>query len=185
MFERFTKPARAAVVQSQVEARRLGHDRIDDSHLLLGVLAQEAGVGARVLTELGVGLDAARDAVAALHAPDAQALGALGIDLDEVRRKAEAAFGEGALERRFARRRGFFRRSTGHIAFTRPAKAALEDALRQALTLRHNYIGTEHLVLGLLTGGSSTAGRVLHRLGVRVDAAELRRRVLDELGRAA
>ena len=185
MFERFTKPARAAVVSAQVEARRLGHDRIGEEHLLLGVLAQEGSVGAGVLQELGVTLGAARDATAALHAPDARALGALGIDLDEVRRRAEAAFGEGALERRWPARGRLFRRRSGHIPFSRPAKAALERSLRHALALRHNYIGTEHLVLALLTEERGSAARVAEQLGLRAGPEELRRLVLSRIDRAA
>src|SRR4051794_20888455 len=100
MFERFTKPARDAVTQAYAEARGLGHDRIGGEHLLLGVLAQHTSIGATILAELGVALEPAREAAAALHAPDAEALGALGIDLEAVRRKAEEAFGSGALERR-------------------------------------------------------------------------------------
>jgi len=185
MFERFTKPARAAVISAQVEARRLGDDRIGDEHLLLGVLTQPGSVGESVLAELGVGLEAARGAVSALHAPDPAALGALGIDLDEVRRRAEAAFGEGALERRWGTRRGLFRRRSPHISFSRSAKTALEQSLRQALALRHNYIGTEHLVLALLSDGHGNAARAVRELGVRVDAEELRRSVLARIARAA
>ncbi|NHC15676.1 Clp protease N-terminal domain-containing protein [Motilibacter deserti] len=184
MFERFTKAARAAVVQAQVEARRLGHDRIGDEHLLLGVLAQPGSVGAEVLGELGVGLEPARAQVARLHAPDAAALGALGIDLEEVRRRAEAAFGEGALERRWSRG-GMWRRRGGHIPFTKPAKSALEQSLRQALSLRHNYIGTEHLMLGLLSDERGQAARVARQLGLQADQQELRRLVVERLGRAA
>lgn len=60
VFERFTEQARQAIVFGQEEARRLGHNYIGTEHLLLGVLREEAGVGARVLTSLGVTVDAVR-----------------------------------------------------------------------------------------------------------------------------
>ena len=80
---------------------------------------------------------------------DADALAALGIDLDEVRRRVEEAFGPGALDRARAPKRRFL---GGHIPFAKEAKKALELSLREALALRHNYIGTEHMLLGLLHG---------------------------------
>src|SRR4029450_6366705 len=88
---------------AQVVARRLGHDRIGTQHLLLGVLEQPDAVAARVLTELGGTPAAVEQKIQAelARAPygigDAEALGAIGINLDEVRRRIEAAFGPDAL----------------------------------------------------------------------------------------
>ncbi len=144
---------------------------------------------------------------------DADALRVLGIDLDAVREAAEAAFGPGALDwasvavtrparRRFGRGlRPFSRRrrrpcSTGrphgerpptfvggHITFTPRAKKVLELSLREALALRHRYIGTEHILLGLIREGEGLAAEVLVLHGVGLD--DLRRRVLAALGKAA
>jgi len=84
-----------------------------------------------------------------------EALRVIGIDLDEVRRRIEEAFGQGALERSASARRRRGRRnacgpSVGHIPFTPRAKKVLELAVREAKALRHDYIGTEHILLGLV-----------------------------------
>ncbi|MEA2299436.1 MAG: ATP-dependent Clp protease ATP-binding subunit ClpC [Solirubrobacteraceae bacterium] len=63
MFERFSEPARQAVVRAQEEARELGHDHIGAEHLLLGLLHEQAAPAAQVLGSLGVTLGAARAAV--------------------------------------------------------------------------------------------------------------------------
>jgi ATP-dependent Clp protease ATP-binding subunit ClpC len=67
----------------------------------------------------------------------------------------------------------------GHIPFTKPAKQCLELALREALQLGHRYIGTGHLLLGLIDTGDSVAVTVLGRLGADLD--QLRPRVIQEL----
>ena len=72
MFERFTDKARHTVVLAQEEARALRHDHIGTEHLLLGLLRESDGAGASALTSLGIGLEAARDRVAAAaHRPRA------------------------------------------------------------------------------------------------------------------
>ena len=107
---------------------------------------------------------------------DADALAALGIDLDEVRRRVEEAFGPGALDRARAPKRRFL---GGHIPFAKEAKKALELALREALALKHNYIGTEHILLGLLHA-EGAAHDVLVERGVLLDVARV---IVDELVR--
>jgi ATP-dependent Clp protease ATP-binding subunit ClpC len=64
VFERFTERARLAVVFAQEEARALSHNYIGTEHLLLGLLREEEGLGARALVSLGVSLDGVRDQVA-------------------------------------------------------------------------------------------------------------------------
>lgn len=153
MFERFTKGARAAVVAAQGEGRALGRERIGPEDLLLGV-AVTPGRAADVLASHGSGADALR---AARRPPiDPGALASIGIDLDEIRRRAEASFGPGALERGRAGRRG-------HVPFTPEAKKALELALREALHLGDKEIGAEHVLLGLLREGG--ASRLLKAAG--------------------
>jgi ATP-dependent Clp protease ATP-binding subunit ClpA len=186
MFERFTDRAREVAVRAQVEARRLGHPFIGTEHILLALL-QGDGVAARVLGGLGVTPAAVeREAVAEagrgpLGTADAEALGAIGIDLDEVRRRVEASFGEGALHWRPGRRRGRCRPPlhAGHIPFSPRAKKVLELSLREALALKHNYIGTEHILLGLVREGEGLAMLILTRLGVGPQA--IRAGVLDAL----
>jgi ATP-dependent Clp protease ATP-binding subunit ClpA len=189
MFERFTESARNAVVSAQEYAREFQHSEITAGHVLLGLVADEQGVAAAVVRHLGVDQAALRTAVAAYDSADADALRSLGIDLDEVRRRAEQAFGPGALERPRRQRTGLFghRRvgGSGHLPFDAESKAALEGALREALARHDRHIGTEHLLLGLVTTRPGTALALLGRLGVTQDVDALRALVDQELGRAA
>jgi ATP-dependent Clp protease ATP-binding subunit ClpA len=186
MFERFTDRARGAVIDAQVVARRLGHDRVGTEHLLLGLL-DGSGVAAQVLAGAGVTPAAVEREVLAevgrgpLGTGDAEALGAIGIDLDEVRRRVEASFGKGALHWRPGRRHPAWRPPMlgGHIPFSPRSKKVLELSLREALALKHRHIGTEHLLLGLIREGEGLAMLVLTRLGAGPQL--LRARVLDAL----
>jgi ATP-dependent Clp protease ATP-binding subunit ClpA len=187
MFERFTDRARQVAIDAQVSARRLGHGHVGTEHILLGLL-QGDGIGARVLGALGITAAAVEREVLAelgrgpLGGGDAEALGAIGIDLEEVRRRVEASFGPGALQWRPGRGCGRDRRLPlfgGHIPFTPRAKKVLELSLREALALKHKYIGTEHILLGLVREGEGLAMLVLTRLGAGPDA--IRARVLDAL----
>lgn len=185
MFERFTKAARSAVVEAQQQARHLGHHEVVPEHLLLGLLADDAGLVARTLTDLGLDRAALEEDVAALGRADEDALRSIGVDLAAIRDRVEAAFGPGALDRRHRRgpwplgRRGT-RGGTGHLRFTRPAKDALEQSLRQALSLHHGYIGAEHLLLGLIADDAAPTSRTLSRLGLSPHL--VRRRVIEEIG---
>jgi len=191
VFERFTEAARLAVMQAQQAAVELGARKIDAEHVLLGVLADEATLPSRVLRELGVDRGSVVAALRDRGAVEAQALRSIGVDLDAVRSRVEAAFGPGALERRRARRSWLpFRRSvaagprTGrHVPFSAPAKRALEQSLRQALELKHRYIGSEHLLLGLIATDHDPAAMLLRQLGV--EPADIRGRVHEELRSAA
>jgi ATP-dependent Clp protease ATP-binding subunit ClpA len=189
VFERFTDRAREAVVHAQDEARRLRHDYIGTEHLLLGILRDGSGVGARVLYRLGIDLDGIRSDVRRLigglpegATSDADALRSLGIDLDEVRRRVEEAFGPGALDRPRGSR---WRRTRcgplyGHVPFTPRAKKVLELSLREAKALGHAYIGTEHILLGLVREREGLAARILIDRGV--DDGQVRRLVEEVTG---
>jgi ATP-dependent Clp protease ATP-binding subunit ClpA len=163
VFERFTKPARESVVQAQGAARRIGDDHIGVEHLLLRLLAEEEGVAASVLSELGVTTEgverelASRRASVRLGPAEAEALESIGIDLEAIRRRVEESFGAGALDRGGARRRG-------HLPFTREAKKTLELGAREAIALRHDSIGSEHILLGLTRAADEPAAGVLHAL---------------------
>jgi ATP-dependent Clp protease ATP-binding subunit ClpA len=87
----------------------------------------------------------------------AQALEALGISLRDARRDVEEIIGQGQAA------------PTGHIPFTPRAKKVLELSLREALQLGHNYIGTEHILLGLVREGEGVAAQVLEKLGAHLD----------------
>lgn len=199
MFERFTHRARESVVLAQDEARHLRHGYIGTEHLLLGILRQDTGVGARTLQRLGVTLEGIRsDVLRLLEAPglgigagedegDAEALQTIGIDLEEVRRRVEEAFGPGALDRkRRGRPRG--RRGSrcetafgGRIPFTPRAKKALELSLREAVRMGDHHIGTEHLLLGLVREGEGVAVRLLSARGA--SATRIRSTIAEEAGR--
>src|SRR5213083_1662751 len=82
-----------------------------------------------------------------------KALESLGISLEAVRQQVEEIIGQGQQA------------PSGHIPFTPRAKKVLELSLREALQLGHNYIGTEHILLGLIREGEGVAAQVLQRLG--------------------
>jgi ATP-dependent Clp protease ATP-binding subunit ClpA len=170
MFERFTHGAREVVVRAQEEARALRHGWIGTEHLLLGLL--DGGEGRRLLAGLGVEREAARRRVEELTAGqglDAGALAAMGIDLDAIRARAEAAFGPGALDRPPSRRCRRGRRGEA-MPFSAGAKRSLELALREAVALGDPHIGAEHVLLGLVREGEGPAARVLREAGVTRDA---------------
>ena len=119
-----------------------------------------------------------------LGTADAQALEAIGVDLEAVRTSAEASFGPGALDPPPRRRLGLLgRRGGGHIPFTASAKGALEQSLRQAIALGDKTIGTEHILLGLISRDTDMAALTLKALGA--DPARVRSEVLLERGRDA
>jgi ATP-dependent Clp protease ATP-binding subunit ClpA len=181
VFERFTPQAKQAVTRAQDEAIDLGHDYIGTQHLLLGLAGVPGGLAAVVLTESGVTADRARAAVTSLPAPatgtsPAEALAAIGIDVDEIRRRADASFGSG---------RFVFPRP----AFTPRAKEALTRSLSAAETLGDEDIDTQHLLLGLLTEAEGAAGdedraaTALRALGA--EPARLRAQLLDRAAAAS
>jgi ATP-dependent Clp protease ATP-binding subunit ClpA len=173
MFERFTDDARRVVFEARGLAVARGDDRIGPLHML-SALTTGDGVAARVLT--GYHVDKA--AVARLLGPgagvassteaaaDADALASIGIDLDEIRRKVEESFGAGALDQLPAGKRGS-PGLRGHSALTDDAKTVLAMSLKEALALHHNYIGTEHLLLGLLRTADPDRNRGRGRFGLR------------------
>jgi ATP-dependent Clp protease ATP-binding subunit ClpA len=203
MFERFTDPAREVVFNTQRQARSLGHRSIQPGHLLLGLLDGHDGVAVAVLREAGVDAAAARSEIerltgnaGPLGAGDAEALQAIGIDLDAVRVKIEEAFGPGALEEPPpSRRRRWPFRGAGtaddpgepgdsrHIPFSPQGRKVLELSVREAVRLGHGYIGTEHLLLGLLREGDDQVAKVLAAAGLT--AQGVRARVHEALGEAA
>jgi ATP-dependent Clp protease ATP-binding subunit ClpA len=194
MFERFTDKARQSLAAAQLEARELGHNFIGTEHLLLGLLATD-GVASHELAATGVTAEGPRQAITGIvghgHGPDddndpssaddAEALRAIGIDLDEVRSAVEGAFGEGALDRAGrANGKGFAKRRLGAPPFAPRSKKVLELSLREALSLGHNYIGTEHLLLAIVREGKGVAAQILAE---RTDLRDLRTKTIDELSR--
>src|ERR1700729_4149474 len=117
------------------------------------VLAQEE---ARLLNHNYIGTEHLLLGILAIGEGTAvRALDEMGITLDIVRQQVEQIVGAGQQEKR----------PSGHIPFTPRAKKVLELSLREALQLGHNYIGTEHLLLGLIREGHGVAAQILTRLG--------------------
>jgi ATP-dependent Clp protease ATP-binding subunit ClpA len=130
------------------------------------VLAQEE---ARLLNHNYIGTE--HVLLGLLHEDEgvaARALASVGVTLREVRDAVATIIGTGGSE------------PSGHIPFTPRAKKVLELSLREALQLRHNYIGTEHILLGLLREGEGVGVQVL--IGAEVDFEELRLRVIELAG---
>jgi ATP-dependent Clp protease ATP-binding subunit ClpA len=179
VFERFTDRARAVVVLATEETAVLGHGHLGPEHLLLGLLREDGGVGSRLLRAHGLTADAVR-ADPRLRAGrfDAERLAVLGIDLDEVRRRTEEAFGPGSLDRR--RPTASSRRGPGAVHFTAEAKRILELSLREARDLRHSYLGTEHLLLALVQADVVPVAGLLAERGVTY--VDIRAEVVAELG---
>ena len=183
MFERFHQDARRAVRRAQHEAAGAGQGRIGCEHLLLGLLA-EPGPAAAALSAAGLEPSTLRSRLprGPLAEPDpldADALASIGIDLDQVRRAAEATFGPGALDRTAPART----RRPGLMPFTAEAKKALELTVRAAQRLRHREITSGHLLIGIIDQGHNRALGLLTESDI--DPAGLRADVLSRLATAA
>jgi ATP-dependent Clp protease ATP-binding subunit ClpA len=127
-------------------------ERFTDRARRVVVLAQEE---ARLLNHNYIGTE--HLLLGLIHEGDgiaARALEALDISLKEAQRQVQEIIGRGAAEQ-----------PSGHIPFTPRAKKVLELSLREALQLGHNYIGTEHILLGLIREGEGVGAQVLTKLG--------------------
>jgi len=177
MFERFTKPARRAV-EHAAEIADVAHARhVCPEHLFLALIDDADNLAVRVLTDLGAAPDPLREELDqrrsryldGLGDEDAEALATIGIDLHEVLRRIGHGSGEG--------------RKRGRPRFSRASKKALELSLREAIALGHNYIGTEHILLGLVRGGDPAVRDTLAALDVT--PAALRTAVADAVRKAS
>ena len=131
-FDRFTERARKVMSLAREEAQRLNHNYIGTEHLLLGLVRDGDGVAAKVLHNLGVELNAVRNAV-------------------------EFIVGRGD------------RPIAGDFGLTPRAKKVIELARDEGQRMGHNYVGTEHLLLGLVREGEGIAAGVLESLGVNLE----------------
>ena len=140
-------------------------ERFTDRARRVVVLAQEE---ARLLNHSYIGTE--HILLGLIHEGEgvaAKALESLSITLDAVRAQVEEIIGQGGSS------------PSGHIPFTPRAKKVLELSLREALQLGHNYIGTEHILLGLLREGEGVATQVLVKLGA--DLGKVRQQVIQLL----
>ncbi|MBA2391095.1 MAG: Clp protease [Geodermatophilaceae bacterium] len=171
MFERFTSSAREVVVAARREAKDVDHSIAGTEHLLLALVQDSDGLGGRALRRLGLDPVAVRHSIDTIRSRgpvgdlDVEALGSIGIDLDAVRRRVDAAFGPGALDRAGPTRRW-------RSPFSPRAKKALELSLRESIRRKDGYIGTEHLLLGVLREGRGMAARILADAAIDRTAVE-------------
>jgi hypothetical protein len=138
-FDKFTNRARNALELAQDESQRFNHDYIGTEHVLLGLIREGEGTGARALMNLGV-------------------------DLEKVRVAVEFIIGSGDRPPR------------GEIGLTPRTKRVIELSIDEAHRLGHRYIGTEHLLLGLIREGDGIAAGVLESLGL--DLTKVRTEVM-------
>ncbi len=132
---KFTERARKVLSLANEEAYRYHHDGVGTEHLLLGLMSEGEGIGARVLNRLQVQPSDVRAQIETLH-PVGERPG-----------------------------------GSGQLGMTGPGKASLELAVQEARSLGHHYIGTEHLLLGLLREEESLASQILLKSGVTLDKA--------------
>jgi ATP-dependent Clp protease ATP-binding subunit ClpC len=156
MFLRFTDRSRRCVRAAFEEARMLGHDALGDEDLMLGILRVDEGVGAEALASLGVTLEGAREGSEEMLS---DALSSIGISLEDLRREAGDTF-----EMRLPDDR--------RIPFSPRAKNALVGARKEMRRLGDNYLGTEHVLLGILRIQDGTAIRLLASMGVSPETLE-------------
>ncbi len=170
MFERFTVPSREVVVRAMGEAQALGHGEIGTGHLLLALLDERAGPVATVLRDAGLDHATARAelirrmaAKPLLGPDDAEALRSVGIDLDAVLTRMTESFGAQALAP------GSPPRRRGGPRLDKAAKAALGQALREAVNRHDRRIDAEHLLLGLIDEPHSMAVALLTAASADLD----------------
>jgi ATP-dependent Clp protease ATP-binding subunit ClpA len=180
MLERFTAAARSTVESARLRAVDATAGEVRPEHPLLALLDQQDCLAVRVLEVLGAPAAEVRERlnrhrmkhVDGLDDDDVEALRAIGIDLDEVVRRIDRNLGGLGGTRSGPRR----------IRFSRAAKKVLELALREAIALRHNYIGTEHLLLGLARCDDRVVADTLADVGV--ERARLRAAVAEAVRKA-
>jgi ATP-dependent Clp protease ATP-binding subunit ClpA len=165
MFERFTRPAREAVIGARRHAVEQGETEIRPVHVLAGLLRTPPGRAGELLAGFGVPAEELATDLARMRRrggvsdADTAALAELGIDVERIVENVERVHGENALagESRRSRR--------SHVPFSGEASRLLERALREALDIGDRHIGDEHLLLALLAVPGAAADLLAkHRL---------------------
>ena len=167
IFNRFTDKSRRCVEAALEEARMLGHDSLGDEDLLLGILHADEGIGAETLSSLGVTLEEAREESEEMLS---DALSSIGISLEEMHRETGDTFDMRLPEDR-------------KIPLSPRAKKVLVRARKEMRELGDNYLGTEHVLLGIVCNEDGTAVRMLASMGVSPETLE--DRLYELRGRAA
>jgi hypothetical protein len=143
-YDKFTERAKRVLLNSQEEARRMGKRQANSLHVVLGLLAESEGIAAL-------------------------AINAQGVELDQLRQAARQALEDRADESETPPEH---LPPPTPIEFGADATKALEMALREALRFGHNYIGTEHILLGLLRADETAGARLLTDAGVTHQQSE-------------
>lgn len=161
----FTERVRRVLSNAREEAVALRHEYVGTEHILLGLL-NGGGVAEAALQNLGINLDHVRENVLETVKPG------------PVDSTATAAAAPGGLLGAIADSMGF--RHKMDLPYTSRAKKVLELSMQEARYLRHSYVGTEHLVLGLLREERGIAAQILTSMGLTIDG--VRNEVIRILG---
>src|SRR5712691_6826737 len=146
-FKYFTERARYVMTLAVDEARRLEHNYVGTEHMLLGLVSEGEGIAARVLSNFGIELDKTRNEISSMLKQGQE-------KSNPVLSKIKTAMMQGEIV--LAGRQA---------VLTRRAKKVIELAVDEARSLGHQYIGSEHLLLGILREGEGLAVGVLENLG--------------------
>ncbi len=179
MLERFTASARNAVYEASTQARRMPSDHVGPEHLLLALVAQ----GSPVLASAGFNVERVRAVIVAsgTDTADADALRAIGIDLQAVKDAVSEHFGADAWARAARPRRRTLLGRARLNPFSAPARRTLAFSVRAAVARRDRRIADEHLILGITQDPSELVVRIVED---RVPVAELRSRAATALDQA-
>jgi ATP-dependent Clp protease ATP-binding subunit ClpC len=169
MYERFTDRARKVMMLADQEAQRLGSPALVPEHVLLGLLKEGSGVAANVLRALDVSFEAIAKWLEARTAPAPPAP-------PEHQRPPNRARSWWWLAANPLLRS----RAAHRLPQSPESKALIEQSLLEARLLNHNYVGTEHLLLGLLRQADSRSLQFLADQGLKPD--DVRQEVLNLLG---
>lgn len=143
MNEQFSNRVRKVLQLANQECQRFNHEYIGTEHILLGLVREGSGVGAKVLRNLEV-------------------------DLSKIQSEIETIIQPGPEH------------VAGKLPLTPRSRKDIDYAVEEAQNLNHDYVGTEHLLLGLLRDQEGVAGQVLMHFGLRLE--DVRREVVNVLG---
>lgn len=163
-FKNFTERARHVMALAVDEALRLEHYYVGTEHMLLGLVSEGEGVAAHVLSNFGIELDKTRNEISSILKQGQE-------KSNPVLSKIKTAMMQGEIV--LAGRQA---------VLTRRAKKVIELAVDEARSLGHHYIGSEHLLLGILREGEGLAVRVMKSL--EVDLEKVRSEILQSLKHA-
>jgi ATP-dependent Clp protease ATP-binding subunit ClpC len=152
----FTERVRRVLQIAREEAFELRHEYIGTEHILLGICREGEGVAAAALDKLDIDRTRVRDAVLEVVRPGPA-------------NASSVAAASGGILGALADTMGMGRRERVELPYTSRAKRVLELAMSEARDLQHSYVGTEHLLLGLLREQRGIGAQVLASLGLTTD----------------